>query len=129
MKNRTLILNDLTRMQENNVSFIEMVNKLQHFAMSYYESLNMLHEVTNKPLQDISEELLKNPYWQEMKEKTDEKEEALNTEYSAIMHHKKIKQKSFDQAIEESYLSVLDSKKQKEKRLKSLDKSIMEMIQ
>lgn len=129
MKNRTLILNDLTRMQENHVALEEMTNKLQHFAMSYYESLNMLHEVTGKSLLAISEQLLKNPYWQEMKQKTDEKEISLNSEYASIIKHKHVKQKMFDEAIEESYNSVLDNKKQKEKRLRSLDKSIMEIFQ
>lgn len=127
MKNRTLILNDLNRMQEHNVSLEEMAYKLQHFSLCYYESLNILHEVTNKSLVEISNELLKEQYWQDMKAKTDEKENALNTEYSAILQNKEMKKQNFDKAIEESYNGVLDSNKQKENRLRNLDQTIMEI--
>lgn len=129
MKNRTLILNDLSRMQENNVSLEEMSNKLQHYAMSYYESLNILHEVTHQSLEKISQILLSQDYWQEMKKKSDEKDKTLNTEYESIMTIKMKKQKKFDQDIEESYQHLINHKKAKEKKLKNLDNTLTELFQ
>lgn len=129
MKNRSLILNDLSRMQEDNVSLEEMSNKLQSYGMSYYESLNILREVTHESLEKISHILLSKNYWQEMKKKSDEKEETLKTEYESIMTLKMKKHKKLAEDIEESYHHLINHKKEKEKKLKNLDQTLIEIFQ
>lgn len=128
MKNRILILNDLLKMQESNLSLHEMTTKLQHYGLSYYEGINVLNEVTHKTLEELSEFLLKQEYWQNIKNKTDEKEEVLHLEYEAMMNFKVKKQKKFDEHIQETYQTLVDSKKAKEKKLKNLDNTLTDLF-
>ena len=128
MKNRTFILSDLLRMQENNISLEEMSTKLQHYSLSYYESLNILNEVTHQSLENISKILLSQDYWRKIKEQSDKKHEILNSEYDSIMTKKLEKQKKLDKDIEESYQNLLQNKKEKEKKLKNLDKTLSELF-
>lgn len=128
MKNRILILNDLLKLQENHVSLEDMVTKLQHYGLSYYETISVLNEVTHEPLEKLSDLLLKDEYWQNMKKNSDEKEQTLKNEYEAMMVIKQSKQEHFDQKINETYKSMVETKKEKEKRLKNLDNTLTDIF-
>lgn len=129
MKNRDFILNELIKMSEKNISIDEMINKLKHYNMSYYESLNMLNEVMKKSLNEISDCLLKDDYWKIQKEKTDSYSEIVNKEYLSIMEVTKEKRNNLSQNIEESYKEILNQRKEKEKKLLNLDKVLTELFQ
>lgn len=129
MKNRNFILNELIKMSEKNISIDEMINKLKHYNMSYYESLNMLNEVMKKSLNEISDYLLKDDYWKIQKEKTDSYSEIVNKEYLSIMEVTKEKINNLNQNIEESYKEILNQRKEKEKKLLNLDKVLTELFQ
>jgi len=129
MKNRDFILNELIKMSEKNVNIDEMINKLKHYNMSYYESLNILNEVTKTSLEKISMNLLKDEYWKTQKEKTDNYSENLNQEYLNIIEVIKEKQSNLHQNIEESYKEIIKQKKEKEKKLLNLDKVLTELFQ
>lgn len=129
MKNRNFILNELIKMSEKNISIDEMINKLKHYNMSYYESLNMLNEVMKKSLNEISDYLLKDDYWKIQKEKTDSYSEIVNKEYLSIMEVTKEKRNNLNQNIEESYKEILNQRKEKEKKLLNLDKVLTELFQ
>lgn len=128
MKNRILILNDLLKLQENHVSLNDMITKLQHYGLSYYETISVLNEVTHEPLEKLSDLLLKEEYWQNMKKNSDEKEQTLKSEYEAMMVIKQSKQEHFDQKINETYKSMVETKKEKEKRLKNLDNTLTDIF-
>ncbi len=129
MKNRDFILNELIKMSEKNTSIDEMINKLKHYNMSYYESLNILNEVMKKSLNEISDCLLKDDYWKVQKEKTDSYSEIVNKEYLSIMEVTKEKRNHLNQNIEESYKEILNQRKEKEKKLLNLDKVLTELFQ
>lgn len=129
MKNRILILNDLLKMQENNMSLNEMEIKLQHYGLSYYEAINILNEVTHEPLNNLSELLLKDNYWQTMKTKSDEKEEVLKNEYEAMLVIRNQKSQKIDENINETYQNIVQNRKDKEKKLRNLDKHLTEIFQ
>lgn len=129
MKNRDFILNELIKMSEKNISIDEMINKLKHYNMSYYESLNILNEVMKKSLNEISDCLLKDDYWKIQKEKTDSYSEIVNKEYLSIMEVTKEKRNNLNQNIEESYKEILNQRKEKEKKLLNLDKVLTELFQ
>ena len=129
MKNRDFILNELIKMSEKNISIDEMINKLKHYNMSYYESLNILNEVMKKSLNEISDCLLKDDYWKIQKEKTDSYSDILNKEYLSIMEVTKEKRNNLNQNIEESYKEILNQRKEKEKKLLNLDKVLTELFQ
>lgn len=129
MKNRDFILNELIKMSEKNTSIDEMINKLKHYNMSYYESLNILNEVMKKSLNEISDCLLKDDYWKIQKEKTDSYSEIVNKEYLSIMEVTKEKRNNLNQNIEESYKEILNQRKEKEKKLLNLDKVLTELFQ
>lgn len=129
MKNRDFILNELIKMSERNVTIDEIINKLKHYNMSYYESLNLLHEVMKKSLTEISENLLKDEYWKTQKEKADNYSDNLHQEYLSILEIKKEKNSNLHKHIEESYKEILKHKKEKEKKLLNLDKVLTELFQ
>ena len=74
MKNRELLFNELLKMRNSNVSLDEMIVKATHYHLNYYETVNLLHEITKLSVQEISDNLLKDNHWQKLKEKTDENE-------------------------------------------------------
>lgn len=129
MKNRDFILNELIKMSERNVTIDEIINKLKHYNMSYYESLNLLHEVMKKSLEEISDYLLKDDYWKTQKEKTDNYSDNLTKEYLNIMEVTKEKRNNLHQNIEESYEEILSQRREKEKKLLNLDKVLTELFQ
>ena len=128
MKNKILILNDLLKLQENHVSVEDMIIKLQHYGLSYYETISILNEVTHEPLEKLSDLLLKEEYWQNMKMNSDEKEKTLKSEYESMLMIKQNKQENFDQKINETYKSMIETKKEKEKRLKNLDNTLTDIF-
>lgn len=128
MKNRTLVLNDLLKMKESNLSLHEMTIKLQHYGLSYYEGINLLNEVTKNSLEDLSELLLKEQYWINIKNETDKKEQILHLEYEEMKSCKIEKKHKFDEHIQEAYQTLLDNKKAKNKKFRNLDKSLIDLF-
>lgn len=128
MKNRSLILNDLIKMQEQNNSLEEMKIKLQEYHVSYYEALNLLKEVTKQRLEELQDNLLKDEYWKNIKTKSEEKENDLTNEFEAIINIKSKKQKQFEEDIQECYECLVNIKKAKEKKLKNLDNTLNELF-
>lgn len=128
MKNRILILTDLIKMKEANISLDEMIKNLEHNGLSYYESINILNEVTHVSLEKLSDIMLREQYWKIMKNKTDEKEGIVQNEYDSIMSMKVNNHNKLDENIKEAYQHLVNNKKEQEKKLKNLDKTLTEIF-
>lgn len=128
MKNRILILTDLIKMKEANISLDEMIKNLEHNGLSYYESINILNEVTHVSLEKLSDTMLREQYWKIMKNKTDEKEGIVQNEYDSIMSMKVNNHNKLDENIKEAYQHLVNNKKEQEKKLKNLDKTLTEIF-
>ena len=128
MKNRELLFNELLKMRNSNVSLDEMIVKATHYHLNYYETVNLLHEITKLSVQEISDNLLKDNHWQKLKEKTDEKDNILSEEFEHLKVLRVNKLKKFDKNIEDTYNEILEQRKQKEKKLRNLDKALTELF-